>query len=77
MLEKIKVNLSLSVYNILVQDMIRFEAFKPNGDINRNDFLNCVIYTFYQDKLKKRAKFKILLENEAILTDTSKKNKEK
>lgn len=77
MVDKIKVNLSYYVYNTLLHDMVQFEAFKPNGDVNRNDFLNCVIYNFYYNKLKKREWLKGLLERDAILTDVSKKSREK
>lgn len=77
MIDKIKVNLSFFVYNTLLQDMIRFECFKPNGDINRNDFLNCVICNFYDNKIQKRERLQKQLSSEAILTDVSEKNKKK
>lgn len=76
MLDKIKVNLSYYVYNTILQDMVRFEFFKPNGDVNRNEFLNCIIYNFYQNKLKKREKLKEELMQNALLTDISNKNKQ-
>ena len=77
MIDKIKVNLSFFVYNTLLQDMIRFECFKPNGDVNRNDFLNCVICNFYDNKIQKRERLQKQLSSEAILTDVSEKNKKK
>lgn len=76
MLDKIKVNLSYHVYNTILQDMVRFEFFKANGDVNRNEFLNCIIYNFYQSKLKKREQLKDELNRNAVLTDISNKNKE-
>lgn len=76
MLEKIKVNLSYYVYNTILEDMVRFEFFKPNGDVNRNEFLNCIIYNFYHNKLRKRERLKEALIANALLTDISNKNKE-
>lgn len=75
MIDKIKVNLSYYVYNVLIQDMIKFNFFKPNKDLNRNSFLNTIIINFYDYKLKKREEIKEKLINEAILTDISSKNK--
>lgn len=77
MIEKIKVNLSYYAYKTLLNDMVRFECFKPNGEVNKNNFLNVVIFNLYQNKLKKRDDFKDKLEKEALLTDLSAKNKTK
>lgn len=75
MIDKIKVNLSYFVYNVLIQDMIKFNFIKPNKDVNRNSFLNTIIVNFYDYKIKKREEIKEKLINEAILTDISSKNK--
>ncbi len=75
MTDKIKVNLSYYVYKTILHDMYRFEFFKSNGEVNKNDFLNTVIYNFYYNKLKKRAELREKLANDAILTDVSARNR--
>lgn len=77
MIDKIKVNISAFAYYTLMHDMFRFSCFKPNGDINQNDFLNSVIINSYKTKLDERNELMKLLRKEAILTDISSKNKEK
>ena len=77
MIDKIKVNISAFAYYTLMHDMFRFNFFKPNGEVNQNDFLNSVIINSYKTKLDERNELTVLLEKEAILTDISTKNKEK
>lgn len=62
--EKIRVNLSLSVYDILMEDMYTFCFFKPNGDLNRNAFLTKIIENMYGFRDKKRKTLgKVLIKN--------------
>lgn len=77
MVDKIKVNLSSNVYYTIIQDMFQFEYFKNNGEINKNEFLNVLIYNFYQIKLRKREDFKKKLKENALPLDLSNKNKDK
>lgn len=75
MFDKVKIYLSSYVYNILIHDMYTFECFKPNGEINKNDFLNVLIFNFYQQKAdKKKRIMEALLKNTLPLT-MSKENK--
>ncbi len=46
--EKIKVNISRRVYDILHKDMELFEFYKPNGTLNQNLFYTTLIIQFYQ-----------------------------
>lgn len=46
--EKIKVNISIEVENILTKDMELFEFFKPNGKINKNSFFTTLINNYYE-----------------------------
>ena len=75
MIDKIKVNISAFAYYTLMHDMFRFNFFKPNGEVNQNDFLNSVIINSYKTKLEERNELTVLLEKEAILTDISTKIK--
>lgn len=77
MVDKIKVNLSSYVYNLLLKDMELFGYYKPNGDVNKNMFLNIVIHNFYLYKLGKREEIQKILEKDAITYDVSAKNREK
>ncbi len=46
-MEKIKVNISNSVYAILKKDMELFEFYKPDGSLNQNLFYTTVIMNYY------------------------------
>jgi hypothetical protein len=46
--EKIKVNISRSVYEILHKDMELFEFYKSNGTLNQNAFYTTLITNFYE-----------------------------
>lgn len=77
MFDKIKIYLSYYVYFTLIHDMYSFEIFKPNGEINKNDFLNVLIYNFYQNKSEKKERIKKALLNNAIPVNINKETKEK
>ncbi|MBR5004296.1 MAG: WYL domain-containing protein [Erysipelotrichaceae bacterium] len=47
-MEKIKINISQSLYTILEQDINLFEFHKKDGSLNRNDFYNQLIVHYYQ-----------------------------
>ena len=46
--EKIKIYIPESVNNILLKDMERFEFFKKDGSLNRNEFYNTLILNYYE-----------------------------
>lgn len=46
--EKIKVNVSLSVYNILKKDMELFEFYKQDFKLNKNLFYVTLITNYYE-----------------------------
>lgn len=41
---KIKVNVTYPIYKILISDMYYFKCYKPSGEINKNEFLNSIIF---------------------------------
>lgn len=45
---KIKVNLPKKVYDILEVDMEAFNFIKPNGEKNKNGFINCLIKNYFR-----------------------------
>lgn len=47
--EKYKIRVSNNTYYSLMEDMIDFEFFKPNGELNKNSFYNLVISRFYNN----------------------------
>ena len=46
--EKIKIYIPESVNNILLKDMERFEIFKKDGSLNKNEFYNTLIVNYYE-----------------------------
>ena len=46
--EKIKIYIPESVNNILLKDMERFEFFKKDGSLNKNEFYNTLIVNYYE-----------------------------
>jgi hypothetical protein len=46
--EKIKIYIPESVNNILLKDMERFEFFKKDSSLNRNEFYNTLIVNYYE-----------------------------
>ena len=46
--EKIKIYLPDSINKILLKDMERFEFFKKDGSLNRNEFYNTLIVNYYE-----------------------------
>lgn len=46
--EKIKIYIPESVNNILLKDMERFEIFKKDGSLNKNEFYNTLIMNYYE-----------------------------
>ncbi len=46
--EKIKIYIPESVNSILLKDMERFEFFKKDGSLNRNEFYNTLIVNYYE-----------------------------
>ena len=46
--EKIKIYIPDSVNNILLKDMERFEFFKKDSSLNRNEFYNTLIVNYYE-----------------------------
>lgn len=48
-MEKIRISVSKYTYDILLKDMEYFEIFKPNGEINKNEFLNRLIINYADD----------------------------
>ncbi len=46
--EKIKIYVPESVSNILAKDMERFEFFKKDGSLNKNEFYNTLIVNYYE-----------------------------
>lgn len=46
--EKIKIYLPKNIYDVLLADMDLFEFHKKDGKLNKNDFLNALIYNYYQ-----------------------------
>ena len=46
--EKIKIYIPESVNSILSKDMERFEFFKKDGSLNRNEFYNTLIVNYYE-----------------------------
>lgn len=73
---KIKVNLSEASYNAALNDMIKFEFFRKNGDVNRNDFFNTVITNMYTNNIYRRKDFKKLLGKEEVFNSISNNDRE-
>ena len=48
-MEKIRISVSKYTYDILLKDMEYFEIYKPNGEINKNEFLNRLIINYADD----------------------------
>ena len=46
--EKIKIYIPESVNSILLKDMERFEFFKKDGSLNKNEFYNTLIVNYYE-----------------------------
>ena len=46
--EKIKIYVPKSVNDILLKDMERFEIFKRDGSLNKNEFYNTLIMNYYE-----------------------------
>ena len=46
--EKIKIYIPESVNNILLKDMERFEFYKKDGSLNKNEFYNTLIVNYYE-----------------------------
>ena len=46
--EKIKIYVPESINNILLKDMERFEFFKKDGSLNKNEFYNTLIVNYYE-----------------------------
>ena len=46
--EKIKIYIPDSINNILLKDMERFEFYKKDGSLNRNEFYNTLIINYYE-----------------------------
>jgi len=46
-MEKIKINLSNKSLNDLLNDMVTFEYYKRNGEINKNGFLNTLLKNYF------------------------------
>ena len=68
-MDKIKVNLSYSTYNLLIDDMETFKFIKNNQEVNKNLFINQLIKNLYIDEKEKK-------ENVfSLLNETFKKNK--
>ncbi|MBQ6559989.1 MAG: WYL domain-containing protein [Erysipelotrichaceae bacterium] len=46
--EKLKIYIPDSVNNILLKDMERFEFYKKDGSLNKNEFYNTLIVNYYE-----------------------------
>ena len=46
-MDKIKINLTSKALNDLINDMVTFEYYKKNGEINRNGFLNALLKNYF------------------------------
>lgn len=46
-MEKIKINLTKKALNDLLNDMITFEYYKKNGEINKNGFMNALLKNYF------------------------------
>lgn len=75
MFDKLKIYVSYYVYSVLIHDMYAFEILKPNGKINKNDFLNVLIYNFYQNKVDKKKRIMEALLKNALPVTMLKENK--
>lgn len=75
MFDKLKIYVSYYVYSVLIHDMYAFEILKPNGEINKNDFLNVLIYNFYQNKVDKKKRIMEALLKNALPVTMLKENK--
>ena len=53
--EKIKIYIPKDVNNILLKDMERFEFFKKDGTLNRNEFYNTLIINYYEQYQEKKS----------------------
>lgn len=50
--DKIKIYVPKSINNILLKDIERFEFFKKDGSLNKNEFYNCLIVNYYESYQK-------------------------
>lgn len=69
MLEKIKINISKSTYDILLKDCANFNFYKASDQLNKNLFLNTLIVNYYETYSSNEEKFKeklLTLVNEYI-----------
>lgn len=48
-MEKIRISVKKSVYEILIKDAASFGINKKNGEINRNEFINRLILFYYEE----------------------------
>ena len=48
MLEKIKISVSKSTYDILIKDCENFNFLKTSNELNKNLFLNTLIVNYYE-----------------------------
>ena len=53
--EKIKIYIPESVNNILLKDMERFEFFKKDSSLNKNEFYNTLIVNYYEQYEEKQS----------------------
>ena len=51
--EKIKINISKEVNDILLKDMELFEFYKKDNTLNKNDFINTLIMNYHETYQKK------------------------
>lgn len=71
--QKQNIYLSIDTFNALIKDMNDFEVFDNKGEINKNDFINRLIYNYSEEYTSKIATLSktARLELEKVINDTS------
>jgi len=67
--EKIKIYIPKSVNDILLKDMERFEIFKKDGSLNKNEFYNTLIMNYYEQYQERQSKLFGFIQ-ETVLSNT-------